>query len=193
MLALLLALAAPATAARLNLGADVLHAAFGAPGLNGAALFTSPLQPGAQGEVALLAREEKVFGVGGALRVAGWSHSSVEGLVFLSAAARLVLRPSPEVSLLIEPLEVGGGLGFLVGERYTVGEDGLEQGPDAPTARLLLAAGLGLELRIPDSPWSLRLSYRAGLATAPPLQVELPFLPRSTLGLGLAMDLGSVP
>lgn len=194
MLLVAIALLLPAAnAAEGALAVDLLHEAVAMPGLGGLEILKGPLHPGLQVEGGLryLGGEQVALGQG--LRLIGWAHEGVGDALFLSTHFRVELGLPAELRLLVDPVELGLGLAFLPGERWTVGESGLEQSRDPADLRLLFASGLGLARRLGDSPWSLRLGYRAGLELAPPAVFELPFLPRSTLALGASYALGAGP
>ena len=172
---------------------DLLHEAVALPGLAGVEVLTGPLHPGAQLEGTLRYGGGERFAFGQGLRVVGWTHEGVGGSLFLSTLFRVELGLPVGLRLWLDPAELGAGFAFLPGTRYEVTESGLEPGRDPPDLRLLFASGLGLGWRVGDSPWSLRLGYRAGLELSPPAVFEIPFLPRSTLGIGVARALGGAP
>lgn len=187
--ALALALPAPAAAASGAVSVDLLQEAIAAPGAGGLSVFTPPLHPGAQAEGLLRYVDTPAFAFGQTARLGGWAHAGVAGFAFLSTTVRAELRVR-SVALALDLFELGGGLAFLDGHRYTVSEDGLGVAPDPGQPRLLLAGGGGLVWRLPGPPLSLRLLYRAGVEARPPPVFNLPFLPHSTISVGMSYEFG---
>lgn len=190
---LALALAGPSLAAPVTLSLDLLHEAIGAPLLDGLNVLRPPMHPGASAGVSGAWIDGRIVDVGPTARLGGWSHAEVASLVFVSAGPLVSFALPADLSVQVQPLEVGFGLSFQAGDRYEIGPTGLVQAADPPDPRLLLGAGLGLAWALPSSPLSLTLSYRAGIERPAPAALPVALLPHSTLGLGLAWTLGAAP
>lgn len=194
MLTLLaLALCAPASAAPLTVGLDLMHEAMGIPGFEGINAVLPPLHPGAQAELGLGWVDGDRLDMGPVLRVGGWSHAEIASLAFVSVAPRLSLGLPHRLAVQLEPVEAGFALNFSAGRRYEIGAAGLVEAADPPEARLLLGAGLGLSWGLADLPLALALRYRAAVEYPSIEALPVRWLPHSTLGLGLSWTLGGSP
>lgn len=187
------ALVPTAAAAGASVSVDLLQEALGLPGVRGADLLRGDLHPGFQVEGQLRYGGGDRFALGQGLRLGGWVHEGVGNLGFLSTVLSAEIGLPARLSLRLDPVELGLGLATLPGTRYTAGDAGLEAATDPPQLRLLGGAGLGLSWALPDSPWSLNLSYRAALELSPPAVFDLVALPHSTLGLGVRFTPGREP
>ncbi len=190
LLAPLLTLGLDARAAEGAVALDLQHEALGIPGVRGLDLFRGALHPGLQAEGSLAYAGGQALSFGQGLRLGGWAHEGVGSLFYLTTVLRLELGLPADLRLLVEPAELGIGLAALPGDRYAVGESGLEASNDPLQLRVLGGVGLGLGWSIPESPLSLRLGYRAALELSPPPVFSLFALPHSTLSFGVAYHFG---